>query len=246
MGAIVGIAGRAGSGKSTAARMLVRDWDFVELSFAANLKAFAGYLLAIPHDALYGPSAARNAPLPDVGAYGYWDGVWRRAWGDETWAMIQALLAGVGGGRDMERLALASLERELDSYQAIGDALTARHALQRMGASWGRALHPEIWVRATMREAVAHARPVCISDVRFANEASAIREAGGRVVWLNADARIGPRPPDAHASEPTRESLAAWITRDIDTTGNVAALAAQVAALAAEMAPVGSREEWPQ
>ena len=60
-----------------------------------------------------------------------------------------------------------------------------RQLLQTLGTEWGRGLvHPDIWVRAAMREAKAR-RDIGVgsvfSDVRFNNEASAIREAGGRV-----------------------------------------------------------------
>lgn len=60
-----------------------------------------------------------------------------------------------------------------------------RELLQTLGTEWGRdSVHGEIWVRRAMRrassllEAGGH---VAITDVRFANEAEAIRAAGGGV-----------------------------------------------------------------
>lgn len=230
MSALLGLAGRAGSGKSTVARLL-REHGYVERAFAGPLKAFAGYLLAIQDEQLYGPSAARDAPIPGAGDEDSWRYVWRRAWSPATYDVVHALVDGVGGSFKLQIEAMASLERELDAWQALGDGLTTRHVLQRLGANWGRELHPEIWIRSTLREARAHDR-VVISDCRFENEAAAIVAAGGRVAWIEADARIGPRPPDAHASEPRRADLAAWITDDIDNNGGLDALDVQVAALA--------------
>lgn len=60
-----------------------------------------------------------------------------------------------------------------------------RQLLQTLGTEWGRGLvHPDIWVRAAMREAKAR-RDIGVgtifADLRFDNEAAAIRETGGRV-----------------------------------------------------------------
>jgi len=79
---------------------------------------------------------------------------------------------------------------------------TPRYAMQKLGTEWGReCIGESIWRDAAMREAKA----VCLSglsvvfdDVRFDNEAVAVREAGGIVinVW-----KPGLPPPMDHASE---------------------------------------------
>lgn len=57
-----------------------------------------------------------------------------------------------------------------------------RRLLQSLGTEWGRnMIHPEIWVMATMQRMLAGGE-YCIPDVRFVNEAAAIRARGG-VVW---------------------------------------------------------------
>jgi hypothetical protein len=62
-----------------------------------------------------------------------------------------------------------------------------RRLLQTLGSEWGRSLiDPDLWVklaRARWREARDESGCVVIPDVRFANEAEAIRADGG-VVWL--------------------------------------------------------------
>lgn len=160
---ILGISGKAGSGKDAAASVLVREHGFVRVAFADALKRVVAQLFGWDDDRLWGPSERRSEPDP--------------AW----------------------------------------DGLTARRALQVIGTEVGRALHPDVWVRATMREigirqrmfqttpcvrercfihdgeacAVGHmSRAECpngragiprfvIPDLRFKNEVAAIRSAGG-------------------------------------------------------------------
>ena len=69
------------------------------------------------------------------------------------------------------------------------DGLTARHALQTLGTEWGRAMHPDLWVRKGIQHAkqrLAYTSPavkgVAITDMRFANEVKAIKEAGGHTL----------------------------------------------------------------
>jgi len=72
--------------------------------------------------------------------------------------------------------------KEMPVPQLMGKS--ARHAMQTLGHEWGRALIGEnLWVAATLRAASACDK-VVISDVRYANEAQTIREAGGRVVEI--------------------------------------------------------------
>lgn len=56
-----------------------------------------------------------------------------------------------------------------------------RHAMQTLGTEWGRdCMDKDIWVNATINMAAQH-DAVVIADVRFPNEAKAIRAAGGVV-----------------------------------------------------------------
>lgn len=68
------------------------------------------------------------------------------------------------------------------------DALTGktpRFMMQELGTLWGRqTVHPDLWVRLWERridDAVAHYAHVVAEDVRFENEAEAIRARGGQV-----------------------------------------------------------------
>lgn len=58
-----------------------------------------------------------------------------------------------------------------------------RRLLQTLGTEWGRRhVADDIWIKIAIRRA-SQSRLVTIPDVRFANEAEAIRAAGGSV-WL--------------------------------------------------------------
>ena len=76
-------------------------------------------------------------------------------------------------------------ERKEDQLPGFPEGITARVMLQTLGTEWGRAsVDPDIWVKAAMREAdyFLHTdSKVIFDDVRFANEAVAIRAAGGKV-----------------------------------------------------------------
>lgn len=61
---------------------------------------------------------------------------------------------------------------------------TSRHAMQTLGTEWGRdCICPELWVDTEM-DARAAATNLVFDDVRFPNEAAAIKRAGGLVVSI--------------------------------------------------------------
>jgi hypothetical protein len=72
--------------------------------------------------------------------------------------------------------------------------VTPRRMMQTLGTEWGREMiHPAMWVLSCMRRTGVrqrHGYSVVISDVRFDNEAEAIRAAGG-VVWRVVRASAG-------------------------------------------------------
>jgi hypothetical protein len=92
---------------------------------------------------------------------------------------------------------------------------TPRHALQHVGTELFRNWIEDFWVRRTMM-AIREGDRIVIADVRFPNEARAIKEAGG-VLW-----RID-RPllesDDTHPSETSMENYEDWdaIVENSDT-----------------------------
>lgn len=87
--------------------------------------------------------------------------------------------------------------------------LTPRHAMQQLGTEWGRSCCEDIWVRYGLRKAneLRKTSPVVITDVRFQNEADAVRQAGGEVWRVHrpgaSDVAAG------HASEVEQDSIVA-------------------------------------
>lgn len=147
---IVGLCGRAGVGKSTAAHALV-ERGFEHRPFARPLKAMLETLLL------------------EAGA----------SWGETIDAM----------GRD----------KELPCRFLAG--VTPRRAMQTLGTEWGRALDPEFWTKQWAAGLTPGADAVA-DDVRFPNEADAIRRLGGIVVRIDGIARRpAPAAMAAHASE---------------------------------------------
>ena len=101
------------------------------------------------------------------------------------------------------------------------DGLTPRQLMQTLGTEWGRAQHPELWVRSVFRRmdhAQRAAGPARLSwvvhDVRFPNEAAAIRLRGGYVVRV---CRGHPPDADDHASE--RPLPPGWIDDTLPNFG---------------------------
>lgn len=76
---------------------------------------------------------------------------------------------------------------------------SSREILQLLGTEVGRAIHPEVWVRSAFvrAEMFRHGR-IVITDVRFPNEADAVRARGGMVIKV---IRPGMDSSDTHASE---------------------------------------------
>ncbi len=74
-----------------------------------------------------------------------------------------------------------------------------RRLLQRMGTEAGRNIHGEVcWIKIAKRKVDAAPGPVVITDVRFANEAAAIRSWGGKIIRID---RPGVGPVNDHCSE---------------------------------------------
>ena len=72
---------------------------------------------------------------------------------------------------------------------APGANITVRKLLQTLGTEWGRnQLHPDIWINDVLRDIPWFKEQeypgVVITDLRFENEATAVRKAGGVICHI--------------------------------------------------------------
>lgn len=116
-------------------------------------------------------------------------------------AMMHALLSGAGVDHDTARRMIDGDLKEVPSPALSG--CSPRHAMQTLGTEWGRmCLSPSFWVDVWRHAAAGIDGPIVVDDVRFANEAAAIRDMGGVIVKV---ARPGVARM-SHASEQERVS----------------------------------------
>ncbi|GMV19489.1 MAG: hypothetical protein AMXMBFR56_77130 [Polyangiaceae bacterium] len=176
---IIGISGKAGSGKDTAADVLVRDHGFVRIALADPMKRFARGLWHFTEAQLWGPSQQRNAPDPR----------YRRD--DGTFLSPRHALQTLGTewGRECDpdvwiRYALMCAERVM--------SCAILHYVPDLGLVYGNEK--------------PRPRGVVIPDVRFANEMKAIRLAGGQVWRVTRGTSLG-GAESRHVSETGQDSI---------------------------------------
>jgi hypothetical protein len=208
---LVGFCGDAGAGKSTAARILEEEHGFVILPFAGPMKAMALAFGLSKDEVFNSKETPPRTELPEKMSTVLAKKMLTRLvpigrfYASEQRPLSE--LAGLSGAA-----AVASL---VDWYDAERESIkTPRHFLQKLGTEWGRErISDNVWIDAWKRdalqaqlEAVADAcdslallRAVA-DDVRFENEAAAIRKEGGLVIEITR-AGAGSASGAGHASE---------------------------------------------
>lgn len=170
--------------------------------------------MTAPIIGLYSPAAGSGKTTLALGLRGH--GYVRCRFADPLKAMLSALLIHQGvRPDDVQRMVDGDL-KECPHHALAGR--TPRHAMRCLGTEWGRnTMSPDIWVNAAMMAAAEHieaGRRVVFDDMRFANEAAAIKRAGGMLVRIT---RPGVRrQAGEHASE---GGLEAW-QFDLDLTND--------------------------
>lgn len=129
------------------------------------------------------------------------EGFERRKFAGPLKGMMRSLLFAQGAELEhIERMIEGDLK---EVPTAFLNGATPRHAMQTLGTDWGRALICEnLWSDAATRELMPH-HNVVFDDVRFQNEADAIRAEEGRVIRLH---RPGVGPVNQHVSEEPPEA----------------------------------------
>lgn len=214
---IIGICGRAGSGKDTAADFLVKEHGFVKVALADPLKRIAREVFDFTDEQLWGPSEKRNEEDPRYPRYDIND---KKCYCGKKF-------------RDAE-----DFRDHLPCHSGPAN-LTPRYALQQLGTEWGRNCYSNVWVdyairvakklledgsvmysakegivpdyllRAQAKYQVGDNKPagIVISDVRFINEVIAIKAAGGKVWKIERPAAGLSGTAGQHASETEQEKI---------------------------------------
>lgn len=130
----------------------------------------------VKNEVLIGISGRKGAGKDTVGA------IFRR-FGVKTIAFADPLYQGVSTifGISIDELKDRFL-KEIPHPKLFGKS--PRYALQTLGTEWGRELiHNDMWVELALREADTWPY-IAITDVRFDNEAVAIRHRGGSIIHV--------------------------------------------------------------
>lgn len=233
--ALIGLAGRAGSGKDTVAALLKDVYGCMPIALADALKRFCVDVFGISPPLLWGPSEDRNKPF-------------------ETAIDQEALVAACVNLRLHGRYT-RTLGRTEDSaafarglFSALHPFLpitTPRRLLQLVGTEWGRALDLDTWTRQlscdveAIRQGVLYfpqdgaleslrtrvtPPPIVVTDVRFENDAATIVRLGGRVILVDADQRVPPLEGIRHSSENARAEVGKYVSAVLDNNGLLDAL----------------------
>ena len=206
---IVAIVGKAGSGKDTIANHLTQEHGFAQIALADPLKRYAQKVFRFSEDQLWGPSHLRNEEDVRFGVDAHdildssdaWVATFARAKAfNATW--VREVLPSSGLLIDM---ATHNLGTWLSDLRESKEPLSPRSVLQSLGTEWGRALRDTIWLdhcllvagkiqqgsftymktKGPQYDPTVTGTPVVISDVRFANELEAIKNAKGYLIKVN-------------------------------------------------------------
>jgi len=143
-----------------------------------------------------------------TGVHGYT----RVAFADPLRAMALALdpLVRTTSGHTVRLAELAAFE----GWERAKNHAEVRRTLQRLGTEAGRAvLGDTIWIDTAMQHVDQVNGPVVITDVRYPNEADAIRAAGGIVLRID---RPGLTSSDVHPSETAMDDYPHFTARIVN------------------------------
>jgi len=208
---IIGICGGIGCGKDTLADVLCQLFPRARTAkFADALRRAVSALTGTPADRMC-DTAGKAAPV-------------RFADRDEMIRRAESIpeLAALAGPADL-----------VDFFAATCAGVSVGRALQIVGTEFFRRRDPDVWVRALFADTLhGHAvgAPVVISDVRFANEAAAIRARGGVIIEVRRavdGSALAGRDP-SHESELLAPGTADFVLHNNASVADLAAAAARL------------------
>ena len=186
---VVGFAGGLGSGKSTAAKILVEKHGYVRTRFAEPLKKMAR-AAGFTEEQVDGSLESKSAVV-----YDFLNG---RDPGEVAAKMLEAIDVDVSKPDRPSHILFGStpsfaVEKmiAIDLFGMVEKQTTPRKFLQLLGTEWGRSIHPNLWILMWERTALAlldgNKVGIAVDDVRFPNEVEVIGAHNGVVIGLKAE-----------------------------------------------------------
>lgn len=157
---------------------------------------------------LIGPKGCGKSTL----AHALWEiGGWsRQPFAGPLKLMLDALLKYQNVGDDVIDLMLNGSMKETPTPFLGGHS--ARHAMQTLGTEWGRdCIARNFWIEVWKHSTSTARASIVVEDVRFANEARAIKELDGVIVRIDREI-LRAADLDLHISEREQHSIAADFT----------------------------------
>lgn len=227
---LIGITGKAGAGKDTIGRMLtVQHWVSLR-GEQVDLRSLLGTVPLDEEPALIaGVQMGMADPVKSI-CHEVYDFSVLQLWGESAHR----------NAPDRRYAKVVRTAPTSDYGTLVSDAvehveyLTPRYALQQLGTQWGRDCWEDTWIALALRRAAAvpSSVPVVVfTDIRFLNEASALKAAGG-TLWRVERAGAGlTGVAGTHASEREQDDprMVTLLDRTFANNGTIAALRAQVA-----------------
>jgi len=152
-------------------------WPFIKnYSFASALKELSKGLFEIKSEQLYGDDAQKNT---------------------YTWFNWESMPGVITNKSLLSKAGVKQLISDGVLQFHKPGKMTAREFLQFLGTDVCRKIYPEIWCARIMND-IAREGPLLavIDDCRFPNEVDAVRQAGGKVIYLDRQPQT-----DHHSSE---------------------------------------------
>lgn len=194
---IIGICGKAGSGKDTIADILVKDFGFVKVAFADPLKRVCKEIFEFSNEQLWGPSDKRNEP----------DFRYCRTPHQQGYDPVSGRPTTIDAEYLTPRYALQKLGTEWgrDCYPDIWIEYAMRVA-KRLLSGGPLNYDPSVGLR-TKYVSDPEIRGVVISDVRFINEVEGLRTRGAKVIKVTRPMQGLKGTAATHRSETEQDAI---------------------------------------
>ena len=171
---LLGMTGRAGSGKDTAASMLVEELGYETYALASPIKALTNSLFGWGHDHAEGHSKERN--LLAIFRADRFD-KFNRCWNDYKLESHTGSTSVMGALEILNTLQL----QPTDFTEFVG-FISPRRAYQLVGTEWGRSIKDTIWLDIATENI---SKGTIVTDVRFPNERDWLDSLGGKLIHVD-------------------------------------------------------------